>query len=161
MAVNVQKIMTRDPAFCRTWETMDQAASRMWERDCGALPVIDRNERLAGMITDRDMCMAAFIQGKPLAQIRVDTAMSREVFTIRDDETVEEAEHIMKRRQVRRLPVVNQAGDLVGVLSLSDLARHASGRGWRGGISEREVAATLRAVCEPRPPEPTGLAASG
>lgn len=161
MARSVQKIMTREPACCRTWETMDQAASRMWERDCGALPVIDRDERLVGVITDRDMCMAAFIQGKPLAQMRVDTAMSREVFSIREDETVDEAEHLMQRRQIRRLPVVNHAGDLVGMLSLSDLAKNASGRGWRGGISEREVAATLRAVVRPRPSEPRGMAASG
>lgn len=161
MAVNVQKIMTRNPAFCRTWETMDQAASRMWERDCGALPVIDRDDRLAGMITDRDMCMAAFIQGKPLAQMRVDTAMSREVFSIRDNETVDDAQQIMRRRQVRRLPVVNRSGDLVGIVSVSDLARNASRTGWRGGISEREVAVTLRAVCMPRLSEPGRMAASG
>lgn len=148
--MNVEQLMTPDPATCRKSETLEQAASRMWEHDCGALPVLDDDGLLAGMVTDRDICMAAYTQGKPLSEITVESAASKEVFSVSARIDVSEAERLMQRKQIRRVPVVNghNQGALVGILSLNDIAR-ATARS-RSGVTEHEVAETLSAVCQPR-----------
>ena len=146
--MNVSQLMNQNVAACRPSSTLDEAARLMWDRDVGALPVVDDAGVVVGMITDRDICMAAFTQGQPLYGIAVATAMSREVFSCGADDTLIAAEEIMRTHQVRRLPIVDQGGHLVGVLSLNDLAMEAAhrrnGRGRQ--VSGEEIAVTLAAV---------------
>jgi CBS domain-containing protein len=120
----------------------------MWEYDCGLVPVVNDDGRLAGVVTDRDICMAAYTQGQPLHAIPVTTAMASNVLVGRADEAIEDAERSMRDAQIRRLPIVDEAGRPEGVLSLNDIAR-ATARTKKSTL-DRELVATLAAICEPR-----------
>jgi len=144
--------MTSDVGTCQAHETLERAAQIMWERDCGCVPIVDEQSRPVSIITDRDICMAAWTQGKGLAAITIASAMSRRMFTTRPTDGVADAERSMRRGGVRRLPVVNDAGVLVGVLSLDDILR----RGEPGPVLSRDplapatLASTASAVGHPR-----------
>lgn len=150
--MTVQEMMTRSAACCFADDNLNAAARLMWEHDCGAIPVIDGDRRVIGMITDRDICMAAYTRGAPIADIPVSEVMSRQAFVCRPGDSVERAEQGMRDHQVRRLPVVDDTGRMVGILSMSDLVRGAAPSRTRGknGMST-QVMETMAAVCEPRP----------
>jgi CBS-domain-containing membrane protein len=114
------------------------------------------------MITDRDICMAEYTQERPLAEIPVSIPMAKEVLFCHPDDALIEAEETMRSHQVRRLPVLDANGGLVGVISLNDLAREAEREVGRKGreLTAQEVSATLAAVCEPRAPRAMTVAAA-
>jgi CBS domain-containing protein len=148
---NVRDLMTTAVRSCTTGDNLQRAAQIMWESDCGVVPVVDRDGRLVGMITDRDICMAAYTQGKPLSHIGVFYAMAKEVHGVHDTDRIEAAEDLMRRVRVRRVPVLDRDGRLKGILSMNDLARHVHcspvGR-WASGLSTDRIAWTLAAICE-------------
>lgn len=153
--MQVRDVMTRDVRTCHPGDTLERAAGLFWEYDCGCAPVVDESERVLGMLTDRDVCIAAYTRGKPLREIDVAAAMGnggRTVLTCRADDTIATAETILRKNQVRRLPVTDSDGRLVGLLSLNDLACEA--RRERGQkkkeVSDAEVGETLAAICEHR-----------
>jgi CBS domain-containing protein len=152
--MNVQTIMTREVKTCRPNDTLDTPTRIMWENDCGCVPVIGDDKRVLGMITDRDICMAAWTQGGHLSEMRVSGAFSKQPHTCNVHATLASAEQIMREYQVRRLPVVDDMGRLVGLLSLNDMARSAADPGGKGETGEtvtpNEVVETLAAVGRPR-----------
>jgi predicted transcriptional regulator len=95
---------------------------------------VDEQFRPIGFLTDRDICMAAYTQGKPLAELQVEGAMARKVVSCASDDDLRSAAQLMRDNGKRRLPVVNQDGTLVGLLSLDDLACEAA-RTLRGGMN--------------------------
>lgn len=115
--------MTREVRTCRPEASMNEAAHLMWSTDCGVLPVVDADQRVVGMITDRDMCMGAHLQGKSLNDMKVADSMSRTVHSCQASDSIEQAIRRMGDNQVRRVPVVDARGRLVGILSLNDIAR--------------------------------------
>lgn len=149
--MKVEELMT--PEVCTTTPdaSLSEPARLMWENDCGTAPVVDGDGCLIGMITDRDISMAAYTQGKPLADISVSSAMSPAAFAVRTDEAIEAAEQLMSDHQVRRLPVVDEGYRVVGILSLGDLARRARPiAGRRPDVTADDLAQTLAAVSAPR-----------
>jgi CBS-domain-containing membrane protein len=152
--MKVAEIMSREVGCVTADAHANDAACVMWECDCGIVPVVESNEtkRLVGVITDRDVCMAAYTQGKTLGEISVRTAMSTELLTCSADDPLSIAEDRMRSAQIRRLPVVDAAQHLVGVISLADIAREAKrpSRTQRPDIQPREVADTLAGITEPR-----------
>ena len=78
------------------------------------------------MLTDRDICMAAYTQGRPLGEMQVSSAMSRQLFSCRPEDSLAKAEEIMRTNRIRRLPVIDADRHLVGILSLDDIAREAT-----------------------------------
>ena len=152
--MKVEKLMHGDVGACHAKDTGSLAAKIMWERDCGCVPVLDESSRVVGMVTDRDLCMASYTQGKSLRDIPVRTAMSKELWSCRPDDDLSEAEQSMKERQVRRLPVIDARGHLKGILSLSDIAREAArearDRPKQIEVSYTDVAETLGAINVPR-----------
>jgi CBS domain-containing protein len=123
--LTVRDAMTDHPlATCSSNDTLNAAARHMWERDCGAVPVLDGGQ-LVGIITDRDICMAAYTQGRPLTDIRIQDVMARHVHACHPDETLERAASLMAEARVRRLPVIDRERRLVGIISLADIARSA------------------------------------
>jgi CBS domain-containing protein len=162
--MHIETIMTREVKTCRPNDTLDIPAYIMWENDCGCVPVVGDDKRVLGMITDRDICMAAWIQGGRLNEMRVSGAFSKPPHTCTVHATVASAEQIMRDYQVRRLPVVDDQGRLVGLLSLNDMARSAADAGRRGGAGEtvppNEVAETLAVVGRPRAGTWKGYAAA-
>ena len=140
----VSDIMTPLAYSCGVDDTLAVAARLMWDHDCGAIPVLDRRGHVVGMITDRDICMAAYIQGRPLSQIAVASAASKDVHCIRPEAPIGDAHHLMKMHRVRRLPVVDIGGNLVGMLSLADVVRHSDrSLGPRHPLHVDNVLATL------------------
>lgn len=157
--MTIEPLMSRHVRYCRPDHTLDYAASQMWDHDCGALPVCvtDDEPRVIGMLTDRDICMAALFQGRPLRELKVADAMSRDIHVCEVDDRPEDVETLMRESKIRRVPVTDQAGALVGIVSLADLARAAHGRAVTptpDSVSERDIGHTLAAICEPGEPRP-------
>ena len=152
--MNVSRIMRRNVETCRPEDSLELAAGKMWEGDIGSVPVVNAEGTVIGMITDRDVSMAGYTQGRLLRDIPVSLAMSKEVFSCFAGDGLIEAEETMRSHQVRRLPVLDASGQLVGIVSLNDLARESEREvGAKGReVSAREVTATLAAICEPRRP---------
>jgi CBS domain-containing protein len=114
--------MTRDVHLLSPDQTIREAASIMADIDAGALPV-GEDDRLVGMITDRDIVVRAIAQGKSL-DTKVADVMSKEMLYCFDTDGIDGVARNMAKAQVRRLPVVNHAKRLVGIVSLGDLARN-------------------------------------
>jgi CBS domain-containing protein len=150
--MNIQEIMSKPVMTCQPNDTLNTAARLMWEHDCGAIPVTGEEGTLVGIITDRDVCMAAYTKGAALERIAVSDAMARQVFSCQADGALETAEQLMADKQIRRLPIVDGDNRPVGILSMNDIARHAAAAGKKNGL-DREVTKTLAAICQPRPGE--------
>jgi CBS domain-containing protein len=148
--------MTSEPVTCRPQDTNAQAARLLWENDCGILPVVDEQERLVGMITDRDLCMGAYTKGQAFPDLHVQESMAADVHHCSPADALEDALDLMARHQVRRLPVVDTDRRLVGILSMNDVARCV--RDLRDERQRRELLVatldTLATISEPRPPRP-------
>ncbi len=126
--MHVRDLMTREVCSCRPEDTLAQAARLMWEHDCGIVPVTDGLGVLCGVVTDRDACMAAWTRGQRLTDITVQSAMATKVVSCRPEDTLAAAEQALAGSRVRRLPVVDEAGRLLGILSSADLLRAAGSR---------------------------------
>lgn len=122
----ISEIMTRDVTVISPQDNVQRAAQMMRDWNVGALPVCD-GKRLVGMITDRDIAIRATADGQSPDQIRVEQVMSPDVLWCFDDQTVGEVLQHMGDSQIRRIPVVNRNKELVGMVSLGDVAtRHAA-----------------------------------
>ncbi|HEX9104174.1 MAG TPA: CBS domain-containing protein [Polyangia bacterium] len=150
--MKVESIMTRDVAACTAGQTLNCAAQIMWDRDCGCVPVVDGNNLVVGMLTDRDICMAAYTTNAPLTALRVGDIMCKQVIACGPFDSIEQAEALMQRHKIRRLPVVGFENQLMGILSLNDLARAARVQPHtrERGINSDAIEVTLAAVSEPR-----------
>ena len=162
--MKVEQLMTREVKVCSEADALNRAAQFMWESDCGCVPVTGGNGdgRVVGVITDRDIAMAAYTQGKPLWAIPAGTAMAHKVIACHVGDGVSQAEALMRDNQVRRLPVLDQTEHLVGIISLNDIAREAqreAATGKRGEVTEEAVAETLASVCRPRTSREVAVAA--
>jgi len=149
--MKVQKLMTRPVVTCRECEPLDQVARAMAATDCGSIPVVNRNNEILGMITDRDIMMAASTSGQSLSEIQVAEVADGNVYAVSPTDSVREAEKRMREHQVRRLPVVEDE-KVVGIITLGDIAREAyrERRARHKAISSDDVMQTLAAVSEPR-----------
>jgi CBS domain-containing protein len=149
--MKIENWMNRDVACCRPESSMSEAAHLMWEKDCGVLPVVDSDEHVVGVITDRDLCMGAYHRGSSLNDLRVEESMSRTVHTCRESDPIEEVIRRMGDNQVRRVPVLDASGRLVGILSMNDILRRLVGpenRRERAQLTPRLIEAQA-AICEP------------
>jgi CBS domain-containing protein len=148
--MNVRDVMTTVVASVDVGETLSAAAQLMWECDCGVVPVKD-GDTVVGMVTDRDICMAAWSKNQPPSEIRVAEAMSRELYACSADDRLSVAEDLMQVRQVRRLPVLDAERRLVGILSLADIVRQSRPPALRDKPgAATDVASTLATICQPR-----------
>lgn len=150
--MKIEDIMTRDVRSCSPEETLGSAAQIMWEADCGAVPVVDAERRVIGIITDRDICMASHLQGVPLRDASVGSAMAREIKCCTPQDTPATVQALMQQNKIRRVPVVDAERRLIGIITLADLAYVLSTSQTLGGdgMTWTAVAHTLAAVCEPR-----------
>jgi len=153
--MKINQVMTPQVHACQVGDTLNRAAQLMWENECGCVPVIesDGTGAVAGMITDRDICMATYTQGKPLFEIPVATAMAHRVISCHPDDEVLRVEALMRMNRVRRIPVLDERGQLKGIVSLDDLACEAEREKMVSIVPQitlSEVAETLAAVCDHR-----------
>lgn len=150
--MQVKDIMQKTVHICHQRDSARSAALLMEQADCGVLPVTDELNRPLGVVTDRDLLLAAAKRDQPISEIAVDEAMSPGVFTCHPEDDVGRAESIMCRHQVRRVIVVDERERVAGIVSLSDLALHQSAEPTGDPEPDRQVvAATLEAVVRPSP----------
>ena len=143
--MRVQQIMTPDPARCTPDTTAEQAAALMRDHDCGSIPVVENtgSNRLVGTVTDRDLAVRGLAAGKgPDTLIR--ELMTPDPVTCVPEDEVEDLRQVMIEQQVRRVPVVDTDGVLVGIVAQADIARED------GAASDREVGRIVEAISEPR-----------
>ena len=149
--MRIDQVMTTNVRTCHQTDMLDVAAKLMWDFDIGAVPIVDDLRQVVGIVTDRDVCMAAFTQRKPPHTLPCTVAMSKHVVTCRPDDTDVAVAKLMARNKIRRLPVVDDEQKPIGMVSLSDLAlAMATGL----DVPAHEVAETLAAICEHRPIAP-------
>lgn len=145
--MKIADLMTSKVRTCTDRDSLNAAAHLMWEHDCGIVPVLDGTGKLVGVVTDRDICMAAFFHGARLAELPVREVMARDLHTLRPEASLHDALELMRRMQVRRVPVVDEGGALVGIFSLADLADpSAAGR----EVRDDDVRAVIAAVSRSR-----------
>jgi len=117
----VRDLMTKDVECTRPDATLQQVALRMRDLEVGLLPICDQ-DRLTGTISDRDIVVRAIAEGRDPQTVRVCDVMTPEVIYCFDDQEISTAAQVMQGKQIRRLPVLNRAKRLVGIISLGDLA---------------------------------------
>jgi CBS-domain-containing membrane protein len=151
--VKVKDLMTTDVKCCAEYNTLNTAAQMMWDYDIGCLPVIDKEGRAIGILTDRDVCMSAYIQGVPLTAALVTSAMSKEVFFCTPELDLAAAEKLMREKQIHRLLVLDTERHSVGLISLNDIAREGAREAEMKAarqVSDAEISGLLASICAPR-----------
>lgn len=153
--MKVQEVMTGDARTCGPDTNLAAVAMIMWETDCGAVPVLDDAGKVIGMITDRDICMAAATKNREASRIAVGEVITGDVFSCRPEDDLSDALKTMRNEQVRRLPVIGGDGELCGVLSVNDVLLRAEVAGGKKtqALSYAEAVDTLKSICEHRAPQ--------
>ena len=150
--MRVQDVMCRPVVSCTEETSLASAARSMAQNDCGVLPVL-RGGRIVGMLSDRDVCLAAG-RGKSMVDTTAKTAMQENVVACEVNEELRSALEKMATRQVRRLPVLDAKGKLVGIVSLDDLALWAEEPAPAAAppaLSCRDLANAFRQIVAKRP----------
>jgi CBS domain-containing protein len=142
VTMQVREIMTTSPVTCTPETSLGVAAGRMANSKSGILPVLDTRGRLVGIITDRDICVAISRTNRNALSISVREVMTRKVSSVQLTDDMRRALATMRTARVRRVPVLDAAGHLEGVLSIDDII----GRGSNGDIRADEIVDTLRDV---------------
>ena len=123
MAKN-RDVMTKDPVFCQPGDSLTKVAGIMKHEDVGSVPVVESvgSRRLVGIITDRDIVVKAIAEGRSPDTATVKDAMTANPVSCREEDDVDHALKLMKERQVRRMPIVDSAGLLTGIIAQADVA---------------------------------------
>jgi CBS domain-containing protein len=145
--MKVSEVMTRSPVYCRADTTLGAAAQIMRSHNCGFLPVVNLQQNVVGVITDRDMCIAMATRNRLPDQVIVQEFSSMVPYSCQPDDDVRAAMETMADKKVRRLPVIDPDGKLEGILSLDDIILHADSQA-RGSLSPEYILSTLRKLYE-------------
>jgi CBS domain-containing protein len=153
--MKVKEVMTGTPYYCQLDTNLGSATELMWVGNCGFLPVVGPDSKVAGVVTDRDICIALGTRNKLAAEVKVRELLSEKLYSCSPEDDVHVALQEMKDGGVRRLPVISEKGNLVGVISMDDLAEkaEASGMGNQPELSTDEVLRTYRAIDQRRVPQ--------
>jgi CBS-domain-containing membrane protein len=143
-------------------ESLADAAQLMWQNDCGALPIIRDGNNVIGMITDRDICMAASMRDRTPSSISVEEVMTGQVYAVQPDDDIDHALKSMAEHQIRRLPVIDPEGELVGLLSINDIVRHANAPDENAAeqINYSDVVTAYQTICKRQPTQTATAAAA-
>jgi CBS domain-containing protein len=142
--MQVAEIMTQDVCSCSPGMNAAAAAELMWSRNCGSLPIVEDGGRVVGIVTDRDLFLALGTSNRRPAELPLGEIMHKDLALCNPGSDVRNALKTMAQRQLRRLPVVDDAGNLQGILSLADVALRADDQ------LSMDVLNVVRAVCDRR-----------
>jgi len=123
--MRVSEFMMRTPASCTPETNLGAAVEILWNRNCGILPVVDADNKVTAVITDRDICIALGTRNRRPGEIRVGEVASKTVYCCKPTDEIHDALTTMGHAKVRRLPVVDREGKLLGILSMDDIILHA------------------------------------
>lgn len=160
--MKVKEIMSTNAKVCTLTDNLSAAAGLMWENDCGILPVVAEGGKVVGLITDRDICMAATLKNRNLSKVAVEDVISGKVFACKPEEDVRSALKTMQENKVRRLPVMAADGKLEGILSMNDVVLKAEEASDKKApeLSYVDVVNTYRSICQHRLPMQQAQAAA-
>ena len=152
--MKVKEVMSTNPHACTLTDNLSAAAGLMWENDCGILPVLAEGGEVVGLITDRDICMAANLKNQRLSNLAVEEVISGEVYACKPEEDIRSALKTMQENKVRRLPVIAADGTLQGILSMNDVVLKAGESKEKKApeLSYGDVVNTYKSICQPRLP---------
>ncbi len=144
----VHEVMTANVKSCKHSQNLELVARLMWDNDCGAIPVVDDANHPVGIITDRDIAMAAMLNHRPLWDMSVgDIIRDQKMVFCRVDEPVQSCIASMEKHCVRRIPIVDAGGSLAGILSLGDaIAFTQDGKSRTAAIPVEDTLAMLKTV---------------
>lgn len=144
--MKVKEVMTQSAVCCNPDTNVGAAVELLWVRNCGMLPVVGIDRKLLGVVTDRDICIAMGTRNRLAGDLTVGEIPTREVFTCKPDDEIHEALNTMANKQVRRLPVVNDEGVPLGILSMDDIITHGDMNKWEGccELSSEEIIRSLK-----------------
>ena len=142
--MQVAEIMTKDVCSCSPGMNAATAAELMWNKNCGSIPIVEDGGRVVGIVTDRDLFLALGTSNRRPAELSLGEIMHKDLALCNPGSDVRNALKTMAQRQLRRLPVVDDAGNLQGILSLADIALRADDQ------LSADVLDVVRAVCDRR-----------
>src|SRR5688572_11242280 len=145
--MKVFEAMTIDVGYCHPEDHLTKAAQIMWEKDCGVVPVVDAEKRIVGVITDRDIAIAAATRNRRTSSIKAGEMTLRPVKTCFIEDDVKDALKRMRKYKIRRLCVINQEKQLHGIISLSDILL----KGGEKKSVRKLIFSTLEAIARPAP----------
>ena len=123
------EVMSPQVATCTSDSNLEYVSRLMWENDCGAIPVVDDENKAIGIVTDRDIAMAAMLNHKSLWELKAGALIENQILCCaHQDSSIEDCLELMEKYEVRRLPIINEDGVIAGVLSMGDAIAFASKR---------------------------------
>lgn len=142
--MKIRKIMTKAPIYCTPSCTAEMAANLMNQCDTGILPVVQDSLdlKLVGVVTDRDLCLTVIAARRDPAHTMVNECMSRNAICVGPEDDIKEAADLMAEHQIRRVPVVDEHGKVLGMVSLADMIE-------QDALSFEALAGTLKKICAP------------
>ena len=142
--MRIRHVMTKDPSCCVPSDSAVRAAKIMRDERAGIVPIIEneQSQRIIGVVTDRDLCMNVVAEGRDPATVTVQECMTTKVVTCSPDDSIEKVTELMRENQIRRVPVVNDRGELQGIVALADVVE-------RGNVKTTQTHETLKQVSAP------------
>jgi len=142
--MKVEQVMTKDPTCCLPSESVQHAASIMRDEHIGSVPVLDNEQhgKIVGVVTDRDLCMNVVAEGRDPQAVQVEQCMTTKVVTCSPGDSVERVTELMRENQIRRIPVVDDKRELVGIVALADVVERAR-------VKTTETHETLKKISAP------------
>jgi CBS domain-containing protein len=139
--------MKTDVGFCSAEDSLMKTAEMMLRRDCGVVPVVDMQNRVVGMLTDRDLSLAVVARNRKASDIKNKDLIKGVAIVCSADDKIEAALRKMRKNQIKRLAVVGASGELVGILSVNDILLGVR----KDKNLRKKIYATLKAIAKPRP----------
>lgn len=143
--------MTNDAGFCAATDSLAAAAAIMRQRDCGVVPILGADNRVVGIITDRDICNAVFSRDCPPSEVKVEEFCRENIVVCQPNEKIGDALKKMRKHQIKRLPVTSQSGELVGIISITDILSTTSKNKKVNKKIRKKIISTLLEISKPRP----------
>lgn len=151
--MKIKDVMNKNVKCCSADSTLEQIAGTMWNDDVGVVPIVDSDQKLTGIVTDRDIAMAATLKHRPLWEISAKEMVAGKTCKVcHPEDDVHEALQLMNSHRIRRVPVVDQSFHLAGIVGLKDIAMHAiaqAGPKRASQLSAEEFVDTFRHISKP------------
>ena len=150
--MKIKHVMTKDPTCCVPSDTAERAAKIMRDADAGVVPIIENEQsrKVIGIVTDRDLCMNIIAEGRDPRTTQVHESMTTTVVSCSPQDSVDKATELMRENQIRRIPVVDEQHQLLGIVAIADIVGRADLRTTETHEMLKTVSAPTREPSKPR-----------
>lgn len=145
--MKVKDAMKTNVVFCAPEDNLMKVAELMRLRDCGAIPIVDDEKKVVGMLTDRDVCLAIAARNRKASDVRAEDLGKRKVISCYAEDDLETALRKLRKYQIKRLAVVEKSGELAGILSVADFVLSVG----KDKKLKKKIYAAIKEIAEPKP----------